>query len=148
MPQVMECQTLTPAALQTRSNACEMESGRMLHTFRPRRRDSPSKTACATLESGTHPGCPGLGFGDQEYVRFAIDVLPTWGRDLPAAHGGLARPSDEEAYLPTVSPGGCQKAGLLVADQTSVAARGQAGFLGKFCGVIQPLHAPSAYGSR
>ena len=82
MPQVMECQTLTPAALQTRSNACEMESGRMLHTFRPRRRDSPSKTACATLESGTHPGCPGLGFGDQEYVRFAIDVLPTWGRDL------------------------------------------------------------------
>ena len=62
-------------------------------------------------------------------------MLPAHRSDLPTAYRGLDGPRDESPNLPTVSPGGCQEAGLLVADQTSVAARGQARLVDQLGGI-------------
>ncbi len=47
-----------PAALQTLSKACEIESGRMPHTRPSIRRGSASRTASAAVDNGTRRGVP------------------------------------------------------------------------------------------
>lgn len=73
MAQVMEGQSLA-ATLQTRSKACEIESGRMAHTRPSIRRGSPSSTPKAAVESGTRRGVPFLVSGTESTLD-ALDAI-------------------------------------------------------------------------
>ena len=116
------------------------------HTRPSRRRCSPSRTANAAVESGTHPpGRPGLRFRNQEHpgliaprIGGAVQVFPAHGGDLSATHGGF----DGRAQW---RPEGAR----FVGDEAAGAGTGELGALtlDEVHGICQGgLHAPGRAG--
>ena len=148
MPQIVEGQIFDRGRLADPLKGLGHRLWAIPYTLPSIRRGGPSGIVSAVGGSGTSLGVPFLVSGRNSarpsiskcFQRIAV-ISP---QRIAVSIAQVMRGAD----LPAVSPGGCQEADLLVADQTSVAARGQAGFLDKFCGVIQPLHAPIACGPR
>ena len=136
------------AALQTRSKACEMESGRMPHTRPPMRLGRLSKTPSAAVESGTRRGVPVFVSG----IRRTRALRSRWSQRIAAISPRRMAVSIAQvmrgAGLAPVGVGGGQEAREFVADQAAVAAAGELGALAtdKFHGVTQGLHTPGGAG--